>query len=53
VPLYELEIFNWKPDGFSLGLADMHAFVKRIESEGYNYSPYAPNTSAAVRCIKK
>ena len=52
VPLYELEIFNWKPDGFSLGLADMHAFVKRIESEGYNYSPYAPNTSAAVRCIK-
>ena len=53
VPLYELEIFNWKPDGFSLGLADMHAFVKRIESEGYDNSPYAPNTSAAVRCIKK
>ena len=52
VPLYKLEIFNWKPAGFSLGLADMHAFVKRIESEGYNYSPYAPNTSAAVRCIK-
>ena len=52
VPLYKLEIFNWKPDGFSLGLADMHAFVKRIESEGYDNSPYAPNTSAAVRCIK-
>ena len=53
VPLYKLEIFNWKPAGFSLGLADMHAFVKRIESEGYDNSPYAPNTSAAVRCIKK
>ena len=53
VPLYKLEIFNWKPAGFSLGLADMHAFVKRIESEGYDNSSYAPNTSAAVRCIKK
>ena len=53
VPLYKLEIFNWKPAGFSLGLADMHAFVKRIESEGYDNSPYAPNTPAAVRCIKK
>ena len=53
VPLYKLEIFNWKPIGFSLGLADMHVFVKRIESEGYDNSPYAPNTSAAVRCIKK
>ena len=53
VPLYKLEIFNWKPIGFSLGLADMHAFVKRIESEGYDNSTYAPNTSAAVRCIKK
>lgn len=53
VPLYKLEIFNWKPVGFSLGLADMHVFVKRIESEGYDNSSYAPNTSAAVRCIKK
>jgi uncharacterized protein (TIGR02145 family) len=53
VPLYKLEIFNWKPIGFSLGLADMHVFVKRIESEGYDNSTYAPNTSAAVRCIKK
>ena len=53
VPLYKLEIFNWKPIGFSLGLADMHVFVKRIESEGYDNSSYAPNTSAAVRCIKK
>ena len=53
VPLYKLEIFNWKPIGFSLGLADMHVFVKRIESEGYDNSSYAPNTSAAVRYIKK
>ena len=53
VPLYRLEIFNGKPYGFSLGLADMHGFVKRIESEGYDNSPYAPNTPAAVRCIKK
>ena len=53
VPLYKLEIFNWKPAGFSLGLADMHVFVKRIESEGYDNSSYAPNTFAAVRCIKK
>lgn len=53
VPLYKLEIFNWKPIGFSLGLADMHVFVKRTESEGYDNSSYAPNTSAAVRCIKK
>ena len=53
VPLYKLEIFNWKRIGFSLGLADMHVFVKRIESEGYDNSSYAPNTSAAVRYIKK
>jgi len=52
VPLYKLEIFNWKPDGFSLGLADKHAFVKRVENSTYDNSSYAPNTSAAVRCIK-
>jgi len=52
VPLYKLEMFNWKPDGFSLGLADKHVFVKRVESEEYDNSSYAPNTSAAVRCIK-
>ena len=52
VPLYKLEIFNWKPDGFSLGLADKHAFVKRVEDSAYDNSSYAPNASAAVRCIK-
>jgi uncharacterized protein (TIGR02145 family) len=53
VPLYKLDVFNWKPDGFSLGLANMHAFVKKVENGAYDNSPYAPNTSAAVRCIKK
>ena len=52
VPLYKLEVFNWRPYGFGLGLSDKHGFVKRVEGGEYDFSPYAPKTSAAVRCIK-